>query len=92
MMDHASLFTEIVHSYLPKQYILIYHKNYIAIYRLHRISIILKGQLEERTADDYINVSAGSLVIKPQHTGARECFWQIGTTLLSISFLKRFFV
>jgi len=24
MMDHASLFTEIVHSYLPKLYILIY--------------------------------------------------------------------
>ena len=34
MIDHASLFTETVHRYLPKLYIRIYQLWYIAIYRL----------------------------------------------------------
>ena len=34
MIDHTSLFTEIVHPYLPKLYITIYQLWYIAIYRL----------------------------------------------------------
>ena len=40
MMDHASLFTEIVHPYLPKLYITIYQLSYIAIYRLHFYSLL----------------------------------------------------
>src|SRR5450432_601124 len=41
MMDHASLFTETVHPYLPKLYITIYQLLYIAIYRLQVPSFTL---------------------------------------------------
>jgi hypothetical protein len=39
MMDHASLFTKVVHPYLPKWYILIYQLWYIPIYQLWYIAI-----------------------------------------------------
>jgi AraC-like DNA-binding protein/quercetin dioxygenase-like cupin family protein len=55
-----------------------------------RISIILKGNLEEKTDIAHIKATAGSMVLKPNHVTHENTFGSGGSTLLSVSFHKDF--